>query len=502
VPSRCRSSCVARSPIPGTASGATASHSHRRAARSPIREPDGPVLEPASFRDPAGFIFRRDGIIHRQIQPAGAADWQAFLASGLYERLVADRLLVDHEDVALDEAASPGAAAVIRPRPIGFISYPYEWCFSQLREAALLTLEVQSRALDAGMRLKDASSYNVQIDAGAPILIDSLSFEPAEVTEPWPAYRQFCEHFLAPLTLIAHRDARCGLMLRDFIDGIPLDLAVRLLPGRTRLNLGLASHLHLHAGAQARAARTSPSDTPGDRPARRVSATGQRALLDSLRRTVEGLRWKPTGHWSSYATTTSYSETATASKAEIVRSMLAAGGGSSAWDLGANTGVYSAIAADAGYRVIAWDLDAGSVEAHWRSVGGRRRPEILPLVLDLANPSPALGWGLEERASFLERGAPDVVLALALVHHLAIGNNVPLASIARLFARMAPRAIVEFVPKEDPMTRHLLSARRDVFPDYTLDGFRAAFGSRYAIAREEPIVDSPRVLFLLERRDS
>jgi len=474
----------------------------RIAARRPIPRPEGPDTEPASFRDPAGFVFRREGVIHRQVQAAGAADWQAFLASGLYERLVADQLIVDHEEVSLELAARPDAAAVIRPRPIGFISYPYEWCFSQLKEAALLTLEVQSRALDAGMRLKDASAYNVQFDGGAPILIDSLSFEPAEPTEPWTAYRQFCEHFLAPLALIAHRDARCGLMLRDFIDGVPLDLAVRLLPGRTWLNLGLASHLHLHAGAQARAARTAPSEGSQARPARRVSATGQRAVLDSLRRTVAGLRWSPTGHWAGYATTTSYSEAATASKAEIVGEMLAAIGGSSVWDLGANTGVYSQLAADRGYRVIAWDQDAGSVEAHWRAGRGGANVEILPLVLDLSNPSPSLGWGLEERPSFLERGTPDVILALALVHHLAIGNNVPLARVAELFARMAPRAIVEFVPKEDPMTGHLLSARRDIFTDYTIEGFRAAFGTAFSIERETRVADSTRTLFQLERRDS
>jgi ribosomal protein L11 methylase PrmA len=214
------------------------------------------------------------------------------------------------------------------------------------------------------------------------------------------------------------------------------------------------------------------------------------------------MRWRTTGHWAGYATTTSYSDAATASKADLVRSMLEAVAGSSAWDLGANTGVYSALAADAGYRVIAWDQDAGSVEAHWRAVRDGARREILPLVLDLSNPSPSLGWGLEERRSFLDRGTPDVILALALVHHLAIGNNVPLPGIASLFARMAPAAIVEFVPKEDPMTRHLLSARRDIFDDYTIDGFRAAFGAQYTIAREEPITDSPRTLFLLERRKS
>jgi ribosomal protein L11 methylase PrmA len=180
--------------------------------------------------------------------------------------------------------------------------------------------------------------------------------------------------------------------------------------------------------------------------------------------------------------------------------MLDAVGGRAAWDLGANTGVYSAIAADAGYRVVAWDQDAASVEAHWLRLRGGTGTAILPLVCDLANPSPALGWALEERRSFLERGEPDVLLALALVHHLAIGNNVPLAGIARVFARIAPRAIVEFVPKEDPMTRRLLAARRDIFDTYTIDGFRAAFGEVFEILRQTPISDSPRTLFLLQRR--
>ena len=188
-------------------------------------------------------------------------------------------------------AASPDAVAVIRPRELPLISYPYEWCFSQLREAALLTLELQRLALAAGLRLKDASAYNIQFDAGRPILIDTLSFEVGDPTEPWPAYRQFCEHFLAPLALIAYRDPRCGLMLRDFIDGIPVDLAARLMPARTRLRPGLLAHLHLHAGAQRRSQAAGP--TAEHRPARRMSKTGQEAILDSLRRTVEGLRWQP-----------------------------------------------------------------------------------------------------------------------------------------------------------------------------------------------------------------
>jgi hypothetical protein len=426
----------------------------------------------------------------------GEADWLAFNESGLAASLMADRLLIDHEAVDIGQAATAGAVAVIRPRELPLISYPYEWSFSQLREGALLTLELQRRALAAGLRLKDASAYNVQFDAGRPILIDTLSFEAGDPEQPWPAYRQFCEHFLAPLALIAYRDPRCGLMLRDFIDGIPVDFAARLLPARTRLKPGLLAHLHFHAAAQRRSQTAGPSAE--HRAPRRMSKTGQEAILDSLRRTVEGLRWHPTGHWVQYGRQTSYSEGGAASKHAIVERMLDSTDARVVWDLGANVGTYSTVAAGRGRQVIAFDQDAGSVEHHWLTLSPEARASVLPLVMDLANPSPGLGWGLEERRSLVERGPADVIMALALIHHLAIGNNVPLDRVASLFARLGRRAIVEFVPKEDPMAQHLLAARKDVFPDYTLEAFRASFARHFRIIEEAPIDDSRRTLLLLE----
>ncbi|HEX6139964.1 MAG TPA: SAM-dependent methyltransferase [Candidatus Limnocylindria bacterium] len=457
----------------------------------------GAALEPASFRDPCGYVFRRDGVLHRQVQERAAADWTAFVEGGLYRSLVADRLLVEHEDAPLEHATVPGAVAVIRPRELPLISYPYEWCFSQLRDAALLTLELQRRALAAGMRLRDASAYNVQFDAGRPILIDSLSFEVADAAEPWPAYRQFCEHFLAPLALMALRDVRFGLMLRDFIDGIPLDFAAALLPARTRLSPGLLAHLHLHAGAQRRAAGAA---TTTRRPARRMTRLGQEAVVDSLRRLVERLRWTPRGHWTEYGTQTSYTPAGAASKRQLVARFLDASGARTVWDLGANVGTYSGIAAEGGRRVVAFDQDAASVEQHWHALSTEARKSVLPLVMDLSNPSPALGWGLEERRSLVQRGPADATMALALVHHLAIGNNVPLERIAAFFARLGRWAVVEFVPKDDPMTQRLLAARPDIFPRYTLEGFREAFAQDFRIAEESRIDDSLRSLFLLEAR--
>jgi ribosomal protein L11 methylase PrmA len=462
--------------------------------------PDRPVTvsirDPASFRDPSGFVYRRAGILYRQIEPGFAADWEAFVESGLAQRLIADGQLVDHDEADLGLAATPGAYRVIRPRPVGFVSYPYEWSFSQLKDAAVLTLDVQAAALEAGFTLKDASAYNVQFDRGRPILIDSLSFERAVPGQPWVAYRQFCEHFVAPLALMAYVDIRLHRLQREYLDGVPLDLAARLLPRRTWLRFGLAAHVHVHARAQRQYADRAETVRVVS-----MSLTRQQALLASLRATVSKLDWAPAGtEWADYADHTSYGEGATASKGQIVADRLAAAGGRIVWDLGANTGVYSRLAAAGGSDVLALDIDPAAVERNYRALRRDGTTNILPLVMDVADPSPGLGWSNRERAPLLERGRPDVVLALALVHHLAIGRNLPLPAIGELLARIAPDVILEFVPKEDPMVRRLLANRRDVFPDYSLDGLRAAFEPLFSIAAEIPVEDSPRTILHLRRR--
>jgi ribosomal protein L11 methylase PrmA len=462
--------------------------------------PTGPRIDrdPGSYRDPGGFVYRRDGVLLRQVNASLIADWEAFAASPLATRLVAEGRLLPWTPVDIDQAATPDARAVIAPEPVEFISYPYEWTFGQLRDAALLTLDIQLEALDAGWTLRDASAYNVQFRAGKPVLIDLLSLEPLEPGQPWVAYRQFCEQFLAPLALMARRDIRLSRLQRADPDGIPLDLATRLLPSRSRLNFGLLSHLYLHAAAQGRYA-DNEEDGAAAR-GTRIDPVRLKALIGSLRKTVAALRWDPKGtEWADYADNTSYSDTATAAKARLVADYVGRIEGPVVWDLGANTGRYSRIAADAGKRVLAFDIDPAAAERNYRALAGEGRSDILPLVLDLANPSPGIGWAGRERRSLQDRANADATLSLALVHHLAISRNVPLPMFAALLADLAPAAIVEFVPKADPMVRRLLASRRDVFPDYTLEGFRDAVRTRFAIEAESPIEDSGRALFLLRR---
>jgi hypothetical protein len=454
--------------------------------------------EPASFRDPGGFLFRRDGTLYRQIHHRYRQEYERLMASGLYETLVREGHLIAHEEVSVAPADAASAYKIIRPVQVPFISYPYEWTFSQLKEAALLTLHIQKRALDFGMVLKDASAYNVQFVRGRPILIDTLSFEACTEGEPWIAYRQFCQHFLAPLALMAYRDARLGQLLRIHVDGIPLDLAARLLPLRSRFSISLLVHLHLHARAQQRYAGKPVRRTEVKR---RMSRNGLVGIIDSLKGGVQRLRWDPAGTaWGDYYDDSNYSSAALEHKQTIVGQFLDRIEPTTVWDLGANTGLFSQIPAGRGIFTVALDADPGAAERHYQSCVGGEVANVLPLVLDLTNPSPGLGWGHEERQSLLNRGPTGAVLALALVHHLAIGNNVPLRQIATFFSQLSPWLIVEFIPKSDSQVRRLLAMREDIFPSYTQEGFEQAFSQTFSIHTQVPINESERTLYLMQRR--
>jgi SAM-dependent methyltransferase len=348
-----------------------------------------------------------------------------------------------------------------------------------------------------GFTLRDASAYNVQFLRGAPVLIDVLSFEPIRPGEPWVAYGQFCRQFLAPLALMATRDARLGSLLATHLDGIPLDLAAALLPRRARLRPGLMLHLAAHGRSERRRVRSD-----GAARARAFSERAFLGLIESLETAVRRLEWAPpVTAWSDYyAGGHAYSDQALHRKEELVRKLLEEAAPTTVWDLGANTGRFSRIAADTGAYTVAIDSDPAVVEAAYREVGHDPASRILPLVMDLADPSPRRGWAQRERMSLADRGPADAVMALALVHHLAIGNNVPLPAVADWLAELGRWALVEFVPKEDPQVREMLALREDVFPGYTEDGFTRAVGSRFEIVRREPVEDSGRTLYLLRRR--
>ncbi|MFN2398095.1 MAG: class I SAM-dependent methyltransferase [Gemmatimonadaceae bacterium] len=451
-----------------------------------------------SFRDPSGFLYRRNGVLYRQVNAGFREQFEALNSSGLYAELTADSLLIRHRQVDPALRATPEAHAVLEPEIVKFISYPYEWCFGQLKDAALLTLELQLRALKRNMVLRDASAFNVQFRDGSPIFIDTLSFEQYVEGEPWGAYKQFCEHFLAPLAIMSGRDIRLGQTFRDFIDGIPLDFASHLLPTRSWFRTGLLLHLHLHARAQRKYADAKVSAVARGRKLSRLQLT---RLIDSLRSAVDDLSWRAAGtEWADYVHNHNYSPRAVESKQGIVAQFLSRTKAALAWDMGANTGIFSRIARRTASCVVAMDMDPAAVQLNYEQVKAQHETGILPLIMDARNPAPALGWDHRERMSLAERGPADVVLALALVHHLAIGNNVPLNLVAGWLARLARVLIIEFVPKNDSQTARLLANRPDVFPHYTQEGFEQAFAHLFELEDARRVEDSERVIYRMRAK--
>lgn len=455
-----------------------------------------PVSEqavPGSFRDPSGMLFRRDGTLYRQINDCYKPHYDKLIDSELHNKLVAAGLLVRHEEVDVALAINGGAYKVIQPEVIPFVSYPYEWCFSQLKDAALLTLEIQQQAMACGMTLKDCSAYNVQFLRGRPVFIDTLSFEIYRQGQPWAGYRQFCRHFLAPLALMCLKDIRLNQLSRLHVDGVPLDLADKLLGLRARLSLSLYFHIHLHAKAQKRY-----EHKPVDLKAPKVSRMALLGIIDSLTGAVRRLKWRPVGtEWADYYTFTNYTDETFQRKKAIVAEMLEAANPKEVWDLGANTGVFSRLASGRGTPTISFDVDPAAVERNYLELADGSDSCLLPLVMDLTNPSGGLGWANEERMSLARRGPTDTVMALALLHHLAISNNVPLPRIAQFFRGICESLIIEFVPKEDSQVQKLLSSREDVFSEYDRTSFEESFGHYFTIQTRQDIEGTERTLYLM-----
>lgn len=458
-----------------------------------------PDVVPGSFRDPAGFLFRKSGSLYRQVNNSYRENYDSLMESGLYDTLTRGSWMVAHEEAKTSLAPRPDAYKVIEPELIPFISYPYEWCFSQLRDAALLTLKIQTVALDHGMSLRDASAYNIQFRGAQPIFIDTLSFEVLREGAPWVAYRQFCQHFLAPLALMSFVDVRLGRLLRSSLDGIDLDLTSALLPRSSKLRPALLLHIVQHAKSQRR--HQSGGGEAAAKKTRAFSANAMKGLIDNLKSGIEHLD-PPSGPsvWADYYQQDSYTPGAFDHKKTLVREFLAAAKPQKVWDLGGNTGEFSRLAVEEGAHTVSFEMDPAAVEANYHQAAKDGETQLLPLVLDLTDPSPAIGWALQERDSFASRGPADLALALALIHHLAISNNVPLPAVARFFSEITDWLIIEFVPKEDPKVRLLLSSREDIFEDYHLKGFEEAFKEFFVVKRKESVEDSARTLFLMRAR--
>ena len=458
--------------------------------------------EPGSYRDPSGQVFRRNGRIFRTITERAAPAYEFVRDRGLLTRLADEGKLVSSREVdpARVGLARPGVRYVLEHDVIPFISHPYEWPFAALKAAALHHLDLQIELLTSGSALSDASAYNIQFRGPRPVFIDVLSLRPYRDGEYWAGHRQFCEQFLNPLLLRALTGVAHNAWYRGSLEGIPTTDLARLVPAHAKTSWNVLTHVVLQARLHRHAMR-APERSINQVRARQLSKAGFEAMLHQLRRWVAKLApadRQPT-LWADYAKTHSYASPEFQAKRRFVADFAQAARPRLAFDLGCNTGDFSAVALEHGARlVIGFDADQHALDQAFARASTQELV-FLPLVLDAANPSPSQGWQESERAGFARRARADAILALAFEHHMAIGRNIPLDQLLEWLVGLAPCGVIEFVPKSDPTVQRMLALREDIFEDYHLDRFKAGLLSRARLVRSERISQAGRELFWYDR---
>ncbi|MEE2998247.1 MAG: class I SAM-dependent methyltransferase [Pseudomonadota bacterium] len=454
-------------------------------------------IESGSFRDPSGQIINKDGRIYRTVTASAVDDFKWVKDTGLLDTLVADGALVPFEEAdssLVEELAAEPALLLEHPR-LPFISYPYEWPFNALKAAALHHLDIHLRALDHNVTMSDASAYNIQFRGSEPIFIDHLSFVPLRDGGLWHGHRQFCEQFLNPLLLRSYLDVPHNAWYRGNLEGIPIDQLRRVLPFQRKFSLNVLMHVTLQARFQRNFSDSCSAEKIKAVNNVNLPVSTLRRMLRKLSAWIEKLQ-PPGGktEWSDYADGNSYNDEGTTAKRDFIKNFVTDTKPLTLWDLGCNTGDYSVAALDAGAEyVVGFDVDQGALEKGFVRAQ-HDKLNLLLLHFDASNPSPEQGWSQAERRGMSERGPADGLLALALVHHLAISCNVPLARIASWLANLAYGGVVEFVPKSDPMVKRLLRLRQDIFLDYNEEYFLQALSNVAEIQQIAAVPNSGRKL--------
>lgn len=458
-----------------------------------IQETTQPLA--SSFRDPSGFVFQKNGILYRQVNNTFKHDFDLFINSGCYNHLVRNEWLIPHQEVNRIISGLDNCYKTLEPQKIPFISYPYEWCFDMLKDAALLTLQIAKECIPFGILLKDASPFNVQWLNGKPVFIDTLSFEKYDPSNPWIAYRQFCENFLSPLLLIHYTKQPLQSLLLSYPEGIPLSITRPLLPLRSKFSFYTYLHIHLH---ERLASKKALKELP---PHHNFSEKKMLRLIDSLRSLIGSLQWKTgTTAWASYYDEANQRIGYIQEKKNIIAEWVnGLAGLKTGIDLGANEGEFSFLLAEKQTQTIAADFDTTAVNKLYQKLKAQNENNILPLVIDLANPSPAIGFDNNERISFIERVNVDIALALALIHHLVIGKNIPFGKMADLLQKLTSYLIIEFIPKKDEKIQFMLKQKKDIYSGYNEENFLKAFTEYFSILKKEMVGDSGRTLYLMKK---
>jgi SAM-dependent methyltransferase len=458
------------------------------------------AVDSGSFRDRDGRIYRVGSRIVRGLSPGALADFDKLQTKKLYERfsgrgqLVATRRL-QPDEVPLPEEEARRWAGFLEHERIPVISYPYEWTFGMLQDAARLQLDLVEAALLEGMTLKDATPYNIQFVSGRPVFIDIASFETLQAGAPWAGYRQFCEMFLFPLMLQAYKGIAFQPLMRGSIDGVNVQTAARLFGLRDRFRSGVLSHVWLQSKLDRRYG-SSGEDVRGELKSAGFNKELILANVRKLRKLVSRLQWRgEDSEWGAYEAFHNYSTADHALKESFIDECVAASGAACVWDIGCNTGQFSKIAARHAGQVLAMDLDHYAVERLYREIRSAADTKVLTLVQNVADPSPNWGWRNRERSDLQSRARPDLVLCLALIHHVVISANIPLDEFIGWLAEITDQLVIEYVSRADEKVKILLRNKEDKYSDYSREGLERALERRFSVRRRQTLESGNRFLY-------
>jgi len=454
-------------------------------------------IHEASFRDPSGFMFHDGDTLRRVINPIYFPQYNELTKSGFFKTLIKNKLLISHEETSVSEEK-----IVITPENIPFITNPYEWGFEQYKQAALLTLKIQKFALSKGFILKDASAYNVTFHKGKPIFIDTLSFDFYKEGTPWRAYKQFITHFLGPLVLAKYHGNEVFNMMQSFIDGIPVKIIASMLPRRTKLSSVLYPNIHLLAKMESKHSEDYKSETK----IAKLSKKAQNNIISSLYNYIQKLSFKEESEWGEYYSKTNYDKDAFDTKKNLIREWVSPLNPEKLIDIGGNDGTFARTVQDIVKDIIVTDIDSNAVDYNFKQVLKNKEENMLPFVCDVLQPAPGIGFNNTERSSLINRlqeYAPDVTMALALIHHITLSGNVPFEKSAAFFAKFSNNLIIEFPTREDSWVESLLVRKREFinhFDFYNKTNFEKGYGTYFDLLKKEKVTGTKRILYLFKNK--
>ena len=450
---------------------------------------------PSSFRDPSGYVFFDNGIVKRVINPIYFKQYNTLVNSGFFKKLFQHKLLIEHK-----ELLNNSSQIIIQPEQIPFITYPYEWCFNQYKEAALLTLKIQKFALENNFSLKDAAAFNIAFHNGKAVFIDTLSFDFYKEDEPWRAYKQFVSHFLGPLLLAHYHGSQSLKLMSNFIDGIPIKMLSSLLPFKTKLNPFLYTNVHLLAKYE----NKYNEDYSQNSKQILLTKKAQLNIIKSHYVLIKKLSLKESSEWGDYYTKTNYSNNAFTIKSDIINVWVDKLSPKTLIDIGGNDGTFVRSIKHKFKQALVCDIDNGAVDFNYAKIRTNKEINILPFVLDVLSPSAAIGFNNKERESFLDRiqsFTPDVTFALAVIHHMSLSGNITFNMSAKFYASFSKYLIIEFPKRKDSWVQRLLSAKgtfKNHFNFYNITEFEEVYSNYFQLVEKKSIKGSERVMYLFK----